>query len=76
MRALQHKNYTNAPAMFGFIYRLDDDIPNVQEVLIVFDEDMRRSAVYDSGDELDVYWTRVGEPPERIYVSHINLKIA
>jgi len=34
---------------------------------------MRHAAVLKRGDELSVFWTQVGEAPERILLSRVNL---
>jgi hypothetical protein len=40
---------------------------------ILFNPNMRHSAVMKRGGELWVFWTQVGEAPERILVSRIDL---
>src|SRR3984893_15295594 len=40
---------------------------------ILFNPNMRHSAVMKRGGELWVFWTRVGEAPERILLSSVDL---
>ena len=40
---------------------------------ILFNPNMRHSALLQRGNTLWVFWTQVGEAPERILLSRINL---
>ena len=73
MRAFQHDDMTYAMAMPGQFYRSKDGMHQFEAGPILFNPNMRHSAVMKRGGELWVFWTRVGEAPERILLSRIDL---
>ncbi len=73
MRAFRHGGMTYVLAMPGQIYRSADGFTNFEEGPLLFEPDMRHSAVLLRGDTLWVFWTRVGEAPERILLSSIDV---
>jgi hypothetical protein len=73
MRAFQHGGMTYAPTMPGQFYRSKDGMNGFEPGPILFNPDMRPSAVMKRSGELWVFWTRVGEAPERILLSRIDL---
>jgi hypothetical protein len=73
MRAFQHDGMTYAMAMPGQFYCSKDGMHGFEEGPILFNPNMRHSAVMKRGDELWVFWTQVGEAPERILLSRIDL---
>jgi hypothetical protein len=73
MRTFQHGGMTYALAMPGQLYRSRDGMHDFATGPLLFNPNMRHAAVLKRGDELSVFWTQVGEAPERILLSHINL---
>jgi len=73
MRAFQYDGHTYVIAMPGQFYRSNDPLGGFTEGPMLFEKDMRHSAVLVRGDELLVFWTRVGDVPERILLSTIDL---
>ena len=59
--------------MPGQFYRSKDGMRGFEPGQILFNPDMRHSAVMKRAGELWVFWTRVGEAPERILLSRIDL---
>ena len=74
-RAFQWQGCTYALAMPGLMLRSSDGLSSFEAGPRVFDEPLQRHTalrVRPSG-ELEVFWTRVGDVPERILVSRIAL---
>ena len=61
-------------AMPGVFYRSPDGLHDFEEGPTLFGPDMRHAAVWVRGDELVVVWTRVGDAPEHLLVSRIDLR--
>ena len=73
MRVFQHGDSTYALAMPGQFYRHETATGEFQPGPLLFNKDMRHSAVLVRGDSLLVFWTQVGDAPERILLSRIDL---
>jgi len=73
MRVFSHDHMTYALAMPGQLYRSKDGLHGFESVPVLFNPNMRHSAVLKRGNELTVFWTQVGEAPERILLSRIDL---
>ena len=73
MRIFQYGGWTYSLAMPGRFYRSADGFTSFEEGPLLFNPDMRHSAVLLRGDTLWVFWTQVGEAPERILLSSIDL---
>ncbi len=73
MRIFQYGGWTWSLAMPGRFYRSADGFTNFEEGPLLFNPDMRHSAVLLRGDTLWVFWTQVGEAPERVLLSSIDL---
>ena len=73
MRIFHYGGLTYSLAMPGQFYRSADGFTNFEEGPLLFNPDMRHSAVLLRGDTLWVFWTQVGEVPERILLSSIDL---
>ena len=67
LRVFQHRGETYGLAMPGQIYR------NFEPGPILFNPKMRHAALLKRGDTLYVFWTQVGDAPESILVSQIDL---
>lgn len=74
-RAFRWREHTYALAMPGRFFRSADGLTNFSEGPKLFDTRMRHSAVHvvPSESVLQVFWTQVGDAPERIYLSTIDL---
>ena len=73
MRIFQYGGMTYSLAMPGQFYRSADGFTDFEEGPLLFNPDMRHSAVLLRGDTLWVFWTQVGEAPERILLSSSDL---
>jgi len=59
--------------MPGFLYRSRDGYTDFEEGPRFFNNNMRHSAVLVRGDTLYVFWTQVGDAPERILLTAITM---
>ena len=75
LRAFAHEGMTYALAMPGQAYRSVDGIAGFEEGPLLFEPRMRHMALLKRGDTLLVFWTRVGDVPERILLSVIDLSV-
>ena len=73
MRIFRHGGLTYSLAMPGQFYRSADGFTNFEQGPLLFNPDMRHSALLLRGETLWVFWTQVGEVPERILLSSIDL---
>lgn len=73
MRAVSHNGMTYILAMPGQFYRTTDGLSDFEEGPRLFDKNMRHSALLKRGDTLHVFWTRVGDAPESILHSTIDM---
>jgi hypothetical protein len=73
MRIFQHDGMTYALAMPGLFYRSKDGLHNFEPGPTLFNPNMRHSAVLKRNSELWVFWTQVGDAPERILLSRIDI---
>jgi hypothetical protein len=73
-RAFKNDGMTYALAMPGQFYRSADGLSNFEEGPRLFTPNMRHSAVIVRDDHLFVFWTRVGDAPESIMLSTIDLR--
>jgi hypothetical protein len=72
-RAFRHAGYTYAMAMPGQWYRSKDSLTGFEAGPLLFNPNMRHSALLKRGDTLFVFWTQVGDAPESILVSTTDL---
>lgn len=72
-RVFDHEGWTYALAMPGLMLRSPDGLAAFERGPRLFDRDQRHTAVLKRGNLLHVFWTRVGDAPERIYASTIDL---
>jgi hypothetical protein len=73
MRAFSHQGYTYAMAMPGQFYRSLDGLSAFAEGPLLFNKNMRHAALLKRGQTLYVFWTQVGDTPERILLSTIDV---
>lgn len=72
-RVFRHDGMTYALAMPGQFYRSTDGFHAFEPGPTLFNPRMRHSAVMQRDHQLWVFWTEVGEAPERILLSRIDL---
>ena len=73
MRVFQRDGWTYAMAMPGQFYRSRDPLGGFEEGPLLFNPLMRHSALLQRGDSLYVFWTQVGDVPEHVKLSTIDL---
>lgn len=73
MRAIKHEGATYVLAMPGIIYRTADGLTGFEEGPKLFNKNMRHSGLLKRGDRLNVFWTQVGDAPESILLSTIDI---
>lgn len=73
-RVIGWNNEFLALAMPGVFYRSADGIGGFERGPTLFDADMRHSALLIDDDVLHVFFTQVGDTPERILLSRIDLR--
>jgi hypothetical protein len=74
-RVFRHERWYYALAMPGYVYRSADGLTGWTEGPRLFGDDMRHSALLLRDRTLYVFFTRVGDVPERILVSAIDLEV-
>jgi hypothetical protein len=72
-RVFAHDGWWYAMAKPGILYRSADGLGGFERGPRLFDRSMRHSAVLLRGDELLVFWSRMGDCPERILCSPVAL---
>jgi hypothetical protein len=72
-RVFQWAGYTYALSMPGVFYRSVDGLTGFEEGPTLFSEDMRHSAVLVQDGKLLVFYTMVGDNPESILLTEIEL---
>jgi hypothetical protein len=72
-RAFAHDGHWYAIAMPGIVYRSSDGLTAFEPGPTLFPPTMRHSAVLRRGDSLLVFWTRVGDAPEHVLLSIVDL---
>lgn len=72
-RVFRHRGMTYALAMPGQLYRSRDGLTAFEPGPLLFNPAMRHSALLKRGDRLYVFWTQVGDAPESILLSTIEL---
>ncbi len=72
-RSFKWGNRFYALAMPGQLYRSESLLSGYEEGPLLFNPDMRHNALMLRGDQLFVFWTQVGESPESVKLSTINL---
>lgn len=72
-RAFRHGGAIYALAMPGQLYRSEDGYTNFETGPLIFNPDMRHAALLQRGNTMNVFWTQVGQAPESILLSTIDL---
>jgi len=73
MRTFQHDGMTYGMAQPGQFYRSKDGLGKFEQGPLLFNTNMRHGALLKRDTRLYVFWTQVGDAPERILVSTIDL---
>ena len=73
MRVFRHRGMTYAMAMPGRFYRSADGLTAFEEGPLLFNANMRHAALLKREETLYVFWTQVGDAPERILLSMVDL---
>jgi hypothetical protein len=72
-RVFRHGGWTYALAMPGIMFRSKDGLTGFERGPTLFPATQRHTALRLRGDALEVFWTRVGDTPESILLSTIDL---
>ncbi|MEZ8007210.1 MAG: hypothetical protein QMC60_06770 [Amylibacter sp.] len=72
-RVFQHDQWSYALAMPGQLYRSHDGLRGFERGPMLFNPNMRHSALFIYNSVLQVFWTEVGHAPEIILHSSIDL---
>lgn len=72
-RVFRHAEFWYALSMPGELSRSRDGLSSFEQGPMLFDPNMRHSALLLRGDRLHVFYTRAGDAPERILLSTIEL---
>ena len=75
LRAFSHNGQTFALVMPGQIYRFNEGEISLEGGPLLFNQNMRHAAVLKRGESLLVFWSQVGDVPERILLSTIDLSV-
>jgi len=73
LRIFKHEGYFYGMAMPGQFYRSVDGISGFKDGPVLFNKNMRHAGLLKRGNTLFVFWTQVGDVPEHIMVSTIDL---
>ena len=73
MRAFTHEGITYIMSMPGQFYRSQDGLTDFEIGPRMFEPNMRHSGLLKHGNDLYVFWTRVGDAPESILLSHVDI---
>ncbi|MFB0978764.1 MAG: hypothetical protein QMC73_13950 [Myxococcota bacterium] len=66
LRIFRYRNAWHGLAMPGSLWRSDDGLTGFEPGPVLFEPNMRHAALWLRGETLWVFWTRVGDAPERI----------
>jgi hypothetical protein len=75
MRTFEWNRVTYAMSMPGQFYRSKDGLSQFEQGPLLFNPMMRHAAVLVRDTTLYVFWTQVGDTPERILLSTIDLTL-
>ena len=73
MRVFAWNRFTYAMSMPGQFYRSKDGLSQFEQGPLLFNPNMRHAALLVRGTTLYVFWTQVGDAPERILLNTIDL---
>jgi hypothetical protein len=73
LRAFNYAGNWFGLAMPGVLYRSYDGLTGFERGPQIFGDDMRHAALQKRGDTVRIFWTRVGDAPECIFCSTMDL---
>ncbi len=73
LRVFEYDDWYYAMSMPGIFCRSQNGIDNFEQGSMLFNRNMRHSALRVNEDQLQIFWTQVGDSPERILLSTIQL---
>ncbi len=73
LKLFKHDGYVYGMSMPGQLYRSKDGITGFEKGPKLFHPNMRHHALYLDGDMLYIFFTQVGDAPEVIYVSAVDI---
>lgn len=73
LRVFHHEGYYYGMSMPGIFYRSQNGLNDFEMGVRLFRRTMRHSALRIDRNQLQVFWTRVGDTPERILLSFIDM---
>jgi len=74
LRAFAYDGWTYGLTMPGLLLRSRDGFAGFARGPKLFGDDQRHTAVLVRGSTLHIFWTRVGDAPERIYASTVDVR--
>lgn len=74
LRIFMRNGWFYAITMPGQLYRSRDGLGNFEKGPVLTSEPIRHHAILEHEDQCYVFWTRVGDRPERILVSLLNFE--
>ncbi len=75
LRIFQHADYFYGMAMPGQFYRSADGFSHFEEGPLLFNKNMRHAALLKRENILYIFWTQVGDMPESILLSTIDISV-
>ncbi len=73
LRVFRHRGMVYGMAMPGQFHRSSDGFGGFEDGPLLFNPNMRHAALLMRGDTLFVFWTQVGDAPESILLSRIDI---
>ena len=73
LRIFQHADYFYGMAMPGQFYRSANGFSHFEEGPLLFNKNMRHAALLKRENTLYIFWTQVGDVPESILLSTIDI---
>ena len=73
LRIFQHAGYFYGMAMPGQFYRSANGFSHFEEGPLLFNKNMRHAALLKRKNTLYIFWTQVGDAPESILLSTIDI---
>ena len=73
LRVFKYEGWYYGMCMPGIFYRSKNGIDNFERGPRLFNRNLRHSALRIEGNQLQLFWTQVGDSPERILLSTIQL---
>ena len=75
LRIFRHAGYVYGMAMPGQFYRSANGFSHFEEGPLLFNKNMRHAALLKRENTLYIFWTQVGDVPESILLSTIDISV-